>query len=266
MLNNMFDGMSIYVCSDLLIFFVNVILPKINKTFVLVSGDSDLCVPREAMSKQQFEYVTENPFLIKWFIQNTQLQYHEKIIQLPIGLDYHTILNNPTHPWRLPNESYFPCHQEETLIELKKKSKPFDERIYKIYVNFTNSSDRFFQRKDSIKNIPIDLLIICDKFIPRTNNWKNMTDYTFILSPFGIGMDCHRTWEALCLGCIPIIRAPNFKKLFEDLPVLNVDSWSNISNELLEETIMTFKNKNSSFNYDKLTLKYWMNKIHLINE
>jgi len=46
MLKNMFNGMSIYVCSDLLKFFVNNIFPKINKNFILVSGDSDLCVPR----------------------------------------------------------------------------------------------------------------------------------------------------------------------------------------------------------------------------
>ena len=46
MLKNMFNGMSIYVCSDLLKFFVNDIFPKINKNFILVSGDSDLCVPR----------------------------------------------------------------------------------------------------------------------------------------------------------------------------------------------------------------------------
>jgi hypothetical protein len=51
--NKMFNGMSIYVCSDLLHFFVNKILPKINKRFILVTGDSDLCVPREALSREK---------------------------------------------------------------------------------------------------------------------------------------------------------------------------------------------------------------------
>ena len=50
-MNKMFDGISIYVCSDLLKFFVNQILPKINKSFVLVSGDSDLCVPKDSTIK-----------------------------------------------------------------------------------------------------------------------------------------------------------------------------------------------------------------------
>lgn len=45
----MFHGMSIYVCSELLKFFVVDILPQIKHMFVLVTGDSDLCVPNEAL-------------------------------------------------------------------------------------------------------------------------------------------------------------------------------------------------------------------------
>jgi hypothetical protein len=72
-------------------------------------------------------------------------------------------------------------------------------------------------------------------------------------------MDCHRTWETLCLGAIPIVKAPNFTKLFEDLPVLIVNNWSDINQELLDRTINNFKSKN--FNYKKLKLSYWINKI-----
>ena len=86
-----------------------------------------------------------------------------------------------------------------------------------------------------------------------------MSKYTFVLCPFGVGMDCHRTWEALCLGCIPILCAPIFKKLFEELPVLIVNNWKEITEELLNSTIEKFKNL--SFNYDKLLLKYWVEKI-----
>jgi hypothetical protein len=72
-------------------------------------------------------------------------------------------------------------------------------------------------------------------------------------------MDCHRTWEALCLGCIPIVCAPNFTNLFLDLPVLIVNDWSEINEILLKKTVDEFKQQN--FNYEKLTLEYWKNKI-----
>lgn len=258
----MFDGMSIYVCSDLLKFFTNVILPHINYKFVLVSGDSDLCVPKEILTIKETITLLQNPYLLKWFVQNTRIQDNEKIVQMPIGLDYHTIANNPNCSWRLPEEKSLPRFQEEILFKIRHEMKPFYDRIPKIYVNFTKSSDRFGQRSKSLEIIPNNLLVKNNMFItPRTNNWKEMTKYTFILSPAGVGLDCHRTWEALCLGCIPIVCIPEFKNMFEDLPILVINTWNEVNEELLVNTIEEFKNR--SFNYDKLTLNYWKERIML---
>jgi hypothetical protein len=63
----------------------------------------------------------------------------------------------------------------------------------------------------------------------------------------------------LSLGAIPIVRANQFKALFADLPVLNVDEWSDVNQELLQNTIREFKER--KFNYDKLTLKYWTDQF-----
>ena len=259
LLINMFDGMTIYVCSDLLNYFVNNILPKINKKFILVSGDSDLCTPKEALHLNQFNILLDSPYLVKWFVQNTQIQNMDKIIQLPIGLDYHTISNNPNHHWKSPKENHLPKSQENILVSIKQNSKPFYERIPKIYVNFSIDNDRFGDRKNAFNNIPNELLQINQTFTPRTNNWKNITNYSFVLSPFGIGMDCHRTWETLCLGSIPIVKARNFEKMFEDLPVLIVNEWWEITQELLDKTIQSFRTR--TFNYDKLQLQYWTNQF-----
>ena len=255
----MFNGMSIYVCSDLLKFFVLQILPKINNSFVLVTGDSDMCVPKEALSNSETYVLVNNSYLLKWFAQNTQLQNHEKIVQLPIGLDYHTISNNPNHNWKTHGEGFKPRFQEGVLITLRQQMKPFYDRNQLIYVNFTRGNDRFGQRGSAFDQIPNNLLAINDNFTKRTENWRNITQYAFILSPFGIGMDCHRTWEALCLGAIPILKAPNFQNMFEDLPVLIVSEWSEITRELLDKTIKEFKTR--EFKYEKLTLQHWVKTI-----
>ena len=259
MIENMFDGMTIYVCSDLLPYFFKNIFSKINKQFTLISGDSDLCIPKEALSEGETNDLINSPYLIKWFLQNTLIQNHSKIHQLPIGLDYHTILNNPNHKWKLPNEGHLPIEQEKILFSVFKNSKPFFMRIPKIYVNFTNENDRFGDRKKSLSTIPKNLLVINNTFVPRTTNWLNIKNFTFVLSPFGNGMDCHRTWEALSLGSIPIIKGNGFSKMFEDLPVLIVNDWREINQELLNNTIKKFKT--THFNYDKLKLEYWINKI-----
>ena len=255
----MFNGMSIYVCSDLLKFFVLQILPKINNKFVLVTGDSDMCVPKEALNNSESASLISNPHLLKWFAQNTQIQRHEKIVQLPIGLDYHTISNDPNYNWKTDGEGHLPKDQEEILINLRQQMKPFHERSLLIYVNFTPINDRFEQRKSAFEKIPNELLYINQSFTKRTKNWENITNYSFVLSPFGMGMDCHRTWEALCLGAIPIVKAPNFQKMFEDLPVLIVNEWSEITRELLDKTIENFKN--TDFKYEKLTLQHWVKLI-----
>ena len=247
--NKLEDGMSIYVCSDLLKYFVSYILPRIDKKFVLVTGDSDMCVPKEALTEKDTYTLLKSAFLIKWFAQNTRIQESDKIIQMPIGIDYHS-LNKIT-----------PLEQEQQIIDIMKTAKPFYERIQNIHVCFSKSNDRFGQRKACLDRTPKNLLVCNFNCIPRKLLWQIMSQYAFILSPFGIGMDCHRTWEALCLGCIPIVCAPNFKKMFEDLPVLIVDDWSDITRELLDKSIEDFKIR--TFNLDKLTLKYWVNNIRL---
>ena len=42
----------------------------------------------------------------------------------------------------------------------------------------------------------------------RSELWRRHGNYSFVISPPGHGLDCHRTWEALALGCIPITLAP----------------------------------------------------------
>jgi hypothetical protein len=79
------------------------------------------------------------------------------------------------------------------------------------------------------------------------------------VSPHGNGLDCHRTWEALALGCIVIVKTSGLDPLHIGLPVLIVKEWSEICKELLEETIQKFQKK--PFNYSKMTLDYWVNKI-----
>ena len=98
----------------------------------------------------------------------------------------------------------------------------------------------------------------------RTISWNTQIKYAFVVSPFGNGYDCHRTWEALILGCIPIVKSSGLDNLYEGLPVLIVQDWNDITEKLLMKVITEFKHKHEKgeFNYDKLTLKYWMDKIN----
>jgi len=258
--SKMFDGMSIYVITNVIRFFIITIMSKIKHKFILVTGASVKTCPIEVLNKNEFNFLMSNKYLIKWCSQNNVIYSLPRIKQIPLGLDYHTIFNNNKHYWRDNNEGVLPIEQEKILLNIVNTFKPFKERICnKVFVNFEMNADRFKQRIESINKIPKNLLDIQVKKCNRTETWKLMTNYAFILSPYGNGMDCHRHWESIILGCIPIIKSPEFENLFSDLPVLNVNNWSDITEELLNKTIEDFTNK--SFNYDKLKLEYWKNII-----
>ena len=261
--NMMYDGMTIHVKGHHTPYFIEHILPCINNRFILVTGDSDTTIPDDITN--HFHTLLSNPFLIKWFAQNyAQPTVHDnkynKIFQLPIGLDYHTISNNPHWYWRNTDEPSTPSGQENILMNIRLNSQPFYNRELKIFVNFSLYNDRFNERIQSINNISKDLLIGTMEKTPRTLIWNTMSRFSFVLSPKGNGMDCHRVWEILCLGCIPIVKGNVFKELFTDLPVLSVHDWNEVNEELLKNTIVEFRKR--TFNYTKLTLKYWLDIIN----
>jgi len=66
----------------------------------------------------------------------------------------------------------------------------------------------------------------------------------FVLSPRGNGLDCFRTWEALSVGTIPIVkRSGPFDAIYEGLPVLLVNRWEDVSLELLERTLRDWRHR-----------------------
>jgi len=257
-----FDNCCIYICTSALPEFVSKI-NDINYKFILVSGDADETAPTDIFTTdEEFKKFIENDKIIHWYAQNC-IGKHPKLSHIPIGLDYHTMSHNKNHQW---GDSMSPKQQEELLINISKNAKPFWERINQSYSNFhfTITDSKFgYDRTDAMNNIQNDLIYYEPNKIKRKETWVNMSTFCFIISPHGNGLDCHRTWEALCLGCIPIVKTSSLDILFYDLPVLIVNEWSDVSLELLNNTISNYKTKyiSKQFNYDKLLLKYWINKI-----
>jgi hypothetical protein len=248
----------IYVCNSALNHF-NTIVPYIDFSFILVSGDSDDSMPFDVLRPEIFEAFISNPFLLHWFSQNMTLD-HPKITRMPIGMDYHTMeLRDVWGPITIAST------QEYLLNSVRQNSLPFYERFMKCYANFHFQMNTKYgqDRKDAVRQIPSELVFYEPQMVPRLKSWNTQKEYAFIISPHGGGYDCHRLWEALILGCIPIVKTSPIDKLYNDLPVLIVKEWSHITMELLVKTIQDFKTKhlNKKFKYEILSLQYWMNRI-----
>jgi len=292
---------SIYVCGDAFQTFISRYASKIQFPFIIVSGDGDKVMFRETVPDKRNTFVmfTLNPLLRGLYCQNMDIEdcciflkdkitklwkanatvfktegipttlddaiqcVFSKLRQIPIGMDYHTISTYPNHQWLSKSErETTPISQELTLSkEIRSKMTPFYARKIQIYSNVMLCLDRFNDRVSAVSLIPKELLYQQTTVIPRLDTWKNMIQYTFVLSPFGNGLDCHRTWEALLCGCIPIVRSTVFYELFEGLPVLIVENWEDITLTLLKKTVYEFKLKhlNNQFNYEKLKLSYYTN-------
>ncbi len=255
--NKIYDNSSgkiIYVKTDIIYTFSKLI-NHIPNNFILVTGDSDHTLPNDNFPDlQTFLNFIENKKIIKWYAQNC-IYKHEKLVNLPIGLDYHTLYNNANFWW---GPQMYPINQEKELEIIKNTSKPFYERNPLIYSNchFQMYTKFGGDRIDALKNIPRNLLCMEKDRVNRNNTWKNQINFSFVLSPHGNGLDCHRTWEAIVLGCIPIVKTSTIDSLYDDLPVLIVKSWNEVTQELLNNTIISFKDK--TFNFKKITLQYWM--------
>jgi hypothetical protein len=292
---------SIYVCGDAFQTFISEYAPKIHSPFIIVSGDGDKVMFRETVPDKQNTFVMFilNPLLRGLYCQNMDIEDCRiflkdkitklwkanarvfktegapttlndviqsvfcKLRQIPIGMDYHTISAARKHIWLTKDEhETTPISQELTLSKgIRCNMRPFYSRNLLIYSNVMLCVDRFNDRISAVSSIPKELLYQQTNFIPRLDTWKNMTQFAFVLSPFGNGLDCHRTWEALLCGCIPIVRTNVFNELFEGLPVLIVEKWEDVTFALLKQTVYEFKLKHqhNEFNYKKLTLAYYTN-------
>jgi hypothetical protein len=66
--------------------------------------------------------------------------------------------------------------------------------------------------------------------------FKNLSEYKFVISPEGNGIDCHRHYEALMAGCIPIIEdRPNIREKYKGCPILFTTDYSEITESYLSE-------------------------------
>jgi len=83
----------------------------------------------------------------------------------------------------------------------------------------------------------------------------------FVLSPPGNGFDCHRTWEAIYLGAIPVVLADCLHPdLVSKFPIHAVSSWEDflrMTDDELQEVVNEFNGKR----YPALSFPYWAQSI-----
>lgn len=217
-----------FVKTDYLNYFSNIILPHIDHKFILITHNS-------AKTSGKNINILNNKYLIKWFGQN--MISHTKTYGIPLGLQ---------------NKQW-----EGSDFNICKKYKN-NQKTNLLYFNFSIKTN-----KDRVN---IEKTLLTNGF--KKNNkkkWKeyikDLSEHKFCISPEGKGVDCHRLWECIYVGCIPIVKKNKILyTYFKDLPILWVENFNEITKKYLLDIYENFYIK--IYNFDKTRLEYWNNMFN----
>ena len=184
----------------------------------------------------------------KWFAQNLEIS-HPKIKSIPIGI---------------ANSNY--SHgNAKTLTTINKENISKSQLLY---VNFTVGTNQTIRQKC----LDETGLKICNDThggwhgfaggykLPNTfeGYLRDMKKSYFTISPRGNGLDCHRTWEALYMQCIPIVIKSSITEHHSGFPFLVLNDWSEFKNLHLSKDL--YQNLWKNFDISELYAENYIRK------
>jgi hypothetical protein len=263
------EGDLVWVRLSWLKSFVRQVLPLVKANFVLVTGDSDSCVPSDLGSEARA--VLECSRIVHWYTQDYDGSVpSERISPIPIGIDFHMVSEKAI--WG--EEVSSPLEQERALVSVGQNLPPLPTRDKKVYADFgwkrgfglyrllhpMRGTGFRENRRELAKKLRMNESVYFQPGpLPRREMWQKRGEYAFVLSPHGNGLDCHRTWEALALGHIVLVPSSSLDGLYADLPVIPLKSWDEIAPENLENWLS--KHGNGGASHAKLRSSYWVNEM-----
>ncbi len=222
-------------------------LPKIRNRFILITPNCESGTDNPQPG--QFAALLDSPKIAAWFVQNIDRPPTSRVIPIPIGLA----------------NQVWPHGQISILDPIASSAPPFgsEKRDLFIFINFsinTNSHARepCFKHFQSLPSTTFKQSQSFEEYL------RDLSRSVFVVSPPGNGQDCHRTWEALLMGCYPIVLSSTLNPLYEGLPIVVVSNWEEVTEEFLRQKQKEFKSK--SWELEKLYAPYWYQKVFAIQK
>lgn len=236
---NVKRGDILFVDYNCLSDFAERILPKINDPILLITANygtrADQPMPGPYAS------LLDDWRIAAWFVQNIDRPPTEKLLPIPIGI--------ANKYWEHGDTSLFDTWVPQSLA--KKERKIFCYLNYTLLPNRADCTHHF-------QNLGIPR----EKSKPFKEYLEDLSQSIFVASPPGCGLDCHRTWEALLMGCYPIVLSSSLNPLYETLPVVIVRDWSEATMGFLENQQERLqKLKDHAGSRDRLYAPYWFEKV-----
>lgn len=190
------DNIRIFVKTDLLDWFIENILNKINNKFVLFTGISDY-----TPTNIQYSKVLQNTYLIKWICTNNT-KIDDKIISYPIGFQ------------EIDRVNHIEKNIDNYLID-KQINKNEKKILLPYHRNTSVSRERFLNKLydyDIIEKI-VEKQDINDYF-------KSLTSFNFCICIRGNGIDVHRIYECILTRTYPLFITDIFFPILDELSII----------------------------------------------
>ncbi len=232
-IENVKSGSIIFCESDLVLELQAQILNRLNVPITLLLGNSD------QNHDNSYSFLKNNSNVVKIFAQNMITEI-DSFTPLPIGLE------NVWHANHGDISAY------SKLMKLKCERKPRIMWAFAIHTNATVRSEAALE---------LSGVSVADNFgsISSQEHRQLLVSYSFVASPPGNGLDTHRTWEAMYLGCVPIVLRSYMTDYYENLglPIWIVNSYSELSS--LDEHYLAKKYEEFKFRFVNKALQfdYW---------
>lgn len=207
---------------------------KVRTPFVLMTGQSDYEITDELVEKVQ------SRISVRWCGCNCSTK---KAIPIPRGIadDFCIITMQKNFSQTTGEKLLYVNHRVETYPSVR-------EPLYKLFCN----------QKWATVSEPKPKGVV-DEFT------QELKQHKFMLCPRGNGIETHRMWEALYCGAIPIvIKHPTHRLVEGRLPVLFVEDYQEVNENLLETVWETFKHK--TWDYSMMKCSWWINYLKNSNQ
>ncbi len=218
----------------------------------------------------------QNKFVIFTSHEDTPIDEHIKIPPNVLGIHAtNAVYNNETiHPF--PYGLQRKMGKGDDRHRIMKEEVVKDERLIPtklLYINCGLGTERNAKERAYLPHFERYEWATCrfdkdSKFFPYSRYrdfLDELREHKFIICPQGHGIDCHRNWETLYMRRVPVMKeSPYFRRLMKGFPVLFVDDWSEVTEELLnasehlyeEAQKMELSTLNLSKMYDKIMKEY----------
>ena len=187
----------------------------------------------------EYYYRQKPPCISEWYAINADYDAHD-LIPIPYG-----IANKYSPKNLLVND--FKSNTSEILYENM------------MYVNFVKNTN--FKERESLYDYfsNKDWALVEEPNLELSDYKQRLSKYKFVLCPWGNGVDTHRIWETLYSGNIPVTKKHHTFSTSAELPILFVESYSDINLELLNNFSANIDKE--KINKNKLNIDTWIGEM-----